>query len=231
MTTKRMLPLAMGIGAVACYAALVLHPPKVSADSKHALEVSNSVEVESAFELIGRSDQSGSDITHYGYVTHINGLPDEALFSDATTRTEATARFTYLATTTLHSRHLVGNILTTAGLGTLTIFFRESAGADFGAPDSFKEGRPAASFALRYHSVLNVQTAISPESPGRGIVRVVADLHQETASPLELGGRWFHLGHRESRERLSLTGQGTLTRAEPPQAFFFLGGEVVASEQ
>ena len=231
MTNTKILPLIIAVGGLACFAALVIHPPTVSADSKHSSEVSNPAEAESAFELIGRSDQSGSDITHYGYVTHINGLPDEALFSDATTRTEATARFTYLATTTLHSRHLVGNILTTAGLGTLTIFFHERAGADFGAPDSFKEGHPAASFTLHYHSVLNVQTAISPESPGRGIVRVVADLHQETASPLELNGRWFHLGHRESRERLSLTGQGTLTRAEPPQAFFFLGGEVVTSER
>ena len=42
-------------------------------------------------EFIGRSDQSASTITHYGYVTHVSGFADAALFFDPVNRTEATA--------------------------------------------------------------------------------------------------------------------------------------------
>ena len=60
---------------------------------------------QTAFEILGRSDQSGPQVTHYGYLTHLFGLTDEQLFADANVRTEATARFTFLAVTTLDSRH------------------------------------------------------------------------------------------------------------------------------
>src|SRR5258708_20245596 len=51
------------------------------------------------FEFIGQVDPNALDITAYGYLTHINGLPDAQLFSnpDPTTRSEATARFTFAA--------------------------------------------------------------------------------------------------------------------------------------
>jgi len=49
-------------------------------------------------EFLGKSDQVGADVTHDGYLTHIFGLADELLFSDPSSRTEATARFTFVAT-------------------------------------------------------------------------------------------------------------------------------------
>jgi hypothetical protein len=186
---------------------------------------------ENAFELIGRSDQNGLNATHYGYLTHIAGLADDLLFSHPVTRTEATARFTYFATTTIDARHQVGNIISTAAPGTLTIFFSQTAGADFSNPASFSNDQPIASFSLRYHNVLNVQVPFSPQTHGQGSAWAVADLSQESASHFTLNGRRFMLGHMAVRERLSVTGQGTLIQADPPQAVFLLGGNVVISDR
>jgi hypothetical protein len=71
---------------------------------------------------------------HYGYLTHIFGLSDDLLFSDGNVRTEATARFTFMATTTLDSRHEHGNIITTSAPGEMIIYLKESSGADFDDP-------------------------------------------------------------------------------------------------
>ncbi|MCA1603161.1 MAG: hypothetical protein LC776_16505, partial [Acidobacteria bacterium] len=76
-----------------------------------------------AWEFLARSDQDGMTITHYGYLTHISDLPDESLFSNPGIRTEVTARFTFSATTKLTARHLLGNIIATAAMGRLTIYF------------------------------------------------------------------------------------------------------------
>ena len=48
-------------------------------------------EDQSAFEFLGRSNQEGPNVTHFGYLTHIFGLADELLFASPNMRTEATA--------------------------------------------------------------------------------------------------------------------------------------------
>jgi hypothetical protein len=163
-------------------------------------------------EFIGRSDQNGAAITHYGYVTHVRGIPDAQLFFDPTTRTEATARLTYFATTTLNARHVLGNIITTAAPGTLTFFQRTTGGATFANPASFAVGTALAVLAIRYHNVLNVQGANQLGQPV-GIASATADA--------EGGGR---------RLRVAATGQGTLLVNDPAQfvSVFLLGGTIVS---
>src|SRR5262249_1848034 len=110
-----------------------------------------------AFEFLGRSDQDGPQVTHYGYLTHVFGLADELLFADPDRRTEATARLTFVAVTSLDSRHEHGNIITTSAPGEMTVFFNENPQGNFDDPASFAAGRPIATYATRYHNVLNVQ--------------------------------------------------------------------------
>lgn len=163
-------------------------------------------------EFVGRTDQTGSQITHYGYVTHVRGIPDADLFFDPVTRTEATAKLTYFATTALNARHVVGSIITTATApGTLTFFQRASGGASFGVPASFGVGTPVGTFTIRYHSVLNVQ-GVNAQSQQTGIVSAVADA--------EGGGL---------RLRVTATGQGTLLVNDPASfvSVFLLGGHIV----
>ena len=48
-------------------------------------------------EFVGRVHQEVATFTEYGYLTHVAGLPDAALFSDPNQRDEAHARFTFYA--------------------------------------------------------------------------------------------------------------------------------------
>lgn len=175
---------------------------------------------QNALEFTGRSDQAGASVIHYGYFTHIHGLPDDSLFPGRALRTEATARFTYFATTTLNARHELENLITTAAHGTLTLYYRATPGASFSAPRSFAQGIPIATFSIRYHNVLNVQ------APNSGIATAVADLTQ-TAGPLfSFNGGRRYLGVRGLRLRLEATGQGRRTQEEPLKATFVLGGHI-----
>ena len=176
---------------------------------------------ESAFEFLGRSDQDGPTVTHYGYLTHLFGLADAALFSDPTTRTEATARFTFSATTTLTARHEVGNMIVTAAPGTLTIYFNDTPGSDFAQPGSFAAGQAIATFSVRYHNILNVQ------APNEGIATAVADLVQPSASAFTLNGGPHRVGHQGFQLRVRATGPGTRTQVDPVRAFFLLGAQAV----
>jgi hypothetical protein len=176
---------------------------------------------QTAFEILGRSDQVGPQVTHYGYLTHIYGLKDELLFADASGRTEATARFTFLAVTDLDSRHEHGNIITTTAPGELTIYFHENPGADFNTPASFADGKPIASYSTRYHNVLNVL------APNQGVTAASVELTQISASSFMLAGRRLRLGQPGLRARLTASGSGTRTQPNPVQASFLLGGSAV----
>ena len=189
--------------------------------------VGTPAEGEDAFEFIGRSDQNGLTVTHYGYLTHIDGLAEDLLFSDPSIHTEATARFTYFAITTTNGHFQLGGIVTQAATGTHTIYFNETPGGNFNDPSSFQSGQPIVTFVGRYHNVLNIQAPLTPQSPGRAIVAGIVDLVQNTAEPFTLNGHRFQLGHRQLRERLSATGEGTLIQPAPTLAFFLIGGNVV----
>lgn len=177
-----------------------------------------------ALEFIARSDQDGMTVTHYGYLTHVSDLPDESLFSNPAVRTEATARFTFSATTKLTARHLLGNIIATAAAGKMTIYFNQVPGADFTNPASFSNGQPIATFSVRFQNILNVQ------SPDLGESTAVADLVQLQARSFTLDGRHLRLGQQELRARLFATGQGTRTQVDPPKSSFLLAGNITVTK-
>jgi hypothetical protein len=177
---------------------------------------------QTALEFVGRSDQEQAALTHYGYLTHVAGLPDALLFSSATTRSEATARFTYMANTTLDTRHELGNLIVTAATGTLMIYFQARPAGDFNRPASFALGTPIATYAIRYHNVLNVQ------APNAGIATAVAELTQQRVGLFPLQGLQI-LGFPGLRLRLSATGEGTRSQTQPLRSSFVLAGELVVA--
>jgi hypothetical protein len=172
-------------------------------------------------ELIARSEQNDNAVVHFGYLTGISGLSQEALFSDFNITTELTARFTFFATTKITSRHELGNIITTAAPGKLTIFFNETPGGNFNEPQSFAAGVPIATYTLRYHNTLNVQ------AQNEGILSAAADLLQESADSFTFSGKKRRLGHVGLKQRIEVAGQGTRTQIDPLQAFFLLGGHII----
>jgi hypothetical protein len=174
-----------------------------------------------AFEFLARSDQDGPNVAHYGYLTHVFGLGDELLFADSNVRTEATARLTFLAATTLESRHEHGNIITTSAPGEMTLFFNQNPLGDFNQAESFAAGQPVASYSTRYYNVLNVQ------APNQGITNAAVELTQIKAASFALGPHRLRLGRPNLRLRLLATGQGTRTQVDPLQAFFLVGGSAI----
>ena len=212
--SAKLLRLAVLLATLPCLVppALAAHRSSVVGMPRHG---------ESALEFLGRSDQDGPTVTHYGYLTHLFGLANAALFSDPTTRTEATARFTFTTTTILTARHEVGNLIVTAAPGTLTIYFNDTPGSDFTQPGSFASNQPVAIFSVRYHNILNVQ------GPNEGIATATADLVQLSASAFTLNGRQHRLGTQGLQLRVRATGQGTRTQVDPVKAFFLLGAQAI----
>ena len=178
-------------------------------------------EDQSAFEFLRRSNQEGPNVTHFGYLTHIFGLADELLFASPNMRTEATARFTFFARSTLDSRHELGNLITTSAPGELTLFLNENPQSNFNSPESFARGNAFASYSTRYHNILNVQ------SPNQGIANAVVEMRQPRVSFFTVNGQRLQWGRPGLRARLSATGQGTRTLTDPLRSFFLIGGQVV----
>jgi hypothetical protein len=217
---KRSFSLGLLVSTLAMVACLV--SPTVVPAAEKAI-VGTPPEGTKAVEFLGRSDQNGSNLTHYGYLTFIFGLADDLLFLDSNTRTEATARFTFFATTTLSSRFELGNLIATTAPGTLTIYFTDTPGSDFNDPRSFASGQPIATFSIQYHNILNVQ------APNQGLSSAIADLVQLHADAFTLEGRRYFLGHKGLRERVWATGQGTRIQVDPLLSFFLLAGNITVT--
>jgi hypothetical protein len=144
-----------------------------------------------------------------------------SLFSNPNARSEATARFTFFAKTTLDSRFELGNLIKTSAPGELTLYLNENPHGDFNNPGSFAGGNAIVSYSTRLHNVLNVQ------APNQGITNAVVDLEQLRNGSINLNGHRYQWGHNGLRARLSATGQATRTQVDPLRAFFLVGGQVV----
>jgi hypothetical protein len=182
---------------------------------------------QNAMEFIGTGREGATGIMPVGYFTHIDGLPDDILFSDPSTRTEATARFTFVVVPATGSRIMLGTLVSSSGTATVTFFFNATPGANFNDPSSFAKGQPIAAYAVRSHSVLHVLVPISAAGPGKALVNAVGDVIQNRADPFALQGSAFVLGKVGQRLRLSVQGDAVVAQANPPQATAVLAGELV----
>ena len=181
----------------------------------------NVPEGQTAFEFLGRSDQAGPQVTHYGYLTHVFGLSDDQLFAAADPHNEATARLTFSAVTTIDGRYQHANIITTSAPGEMTLYLNDNPQGDFANPASFSQGTPIATYSTRYHNVLNVQ------APNQGATAASVELTQLSSAPFVLAGRRVRFGQPGLRARLTAHGSGTRTQPDPVSAFFLVGGHVV----
>ena len=219
MNTKRLGPVSVAALALVCSSTL-----SANALAGQGASVGVVPNGQSAFEFVSRANQDGSNVTHFGYLTRLAGLNDSDLFSDPENRTEATARFTFVAQTSLSSRQELGNLIVTAAPGTATFYFHETPGADFDDPDSFADGQEVATFSMRFHNVLNVQKT------DEGISSAAIELSQQTVGSFQLNDRPFRFGHKRSQLWLQANGQGTRTQVNPLEAFFLFGGTGVATQ-
>ena len=169
-----------------------------------------------ATELIGEIAQDGDGLTGYGYVTHLAGLSDAALFQGATS--EAGARLTFFSTATVGARFSHGALVSTVGRG--SVAFHVGHGADFANPQSFAAGTVVARFDVRLQNIAAVV------APNQAITTIEGELVQRGAPTFRLGARRYRLGHPGLRVHLSATGPGMRTNQTPPRAVFDVAGRL-----
>src|SRR3954451_17664522 len=93
-----------------------------------------------AYEFVGRIDQDGPNFVSYGYLTHVDGLPESVLFADPVNHSETTARITYYATGTLTARSVISGVTELNALGATRFYFDASGGANFANTATFADG-------------------------------------------------------------------------------------------
>jgi hypothetical protein len=152
---------------------------------------------------VAQSGASGETFTSYGYLTVVHGAPASALFAGGQ-RDETTALLTAYATGELVQRILDMSVHALDIEGVMTIYQRESPGASFDDPSSFREGTPVASYELTLQDILAVF------APAQGIPTLTGDMRQARSGALSgpLAGRRF--GRPGQRGRFFATGLGRL---------------------
>ncbi len=162
-------------------------------------------------EFRGRVTQSGTtgqSFTSYGYLIRASHAGQGDLFS-GTPLSEATALLTAYATGDLRARTVDMSVHSLDIVGTMTVYQRSSAGADFNNPLSFKVGTPVARYQMTLQDVLTVF------APDTGLPTLTGDMRQTFAHALSgpLAGQTF--GRTGTRLRFFATGLGTRTDLAP----------------
>jgi hypothetical protein len=168
-------------------------------------------------ELIGRIDQTGASFAGYGYVTHVDGIEDSALFSSPPlTASEKSARLTFSFKAELGSRATLGNEFALRSKGTIQFFSNDQPAADFEKPDSFAQGDQVAS------GPIDIQTVITVYAPDKGILDASGTLSLDDTGDFKLGDTSASLPG--GSERLSLSGSGTRSDAILPKSVIDFAG-------
>ena len=184
----------------------------------------------SSLEFVGRAEQAGQNVTEFGYITHIAGIDDAALFSDPNpaARNETTAHLSFFAATTIVQRFTVlpppavPSLLDVDSSGTLIFYFAETPPArNFATPSSFGIGVAVATHTVRLQDVIAALVGIDPT---RGVVDGTGALCQLTATSFRLAGEVRRLGHQGLIQSFSSHGWTQLTNPSPPQSFTQFGG-------
>lgn len=178
-----------------------------------------------AFEFIARLEQRGFRFTCLGFLTHVNGLEPQLLFTngDPFEHTTKQGRITLVATATGTARSWLAahNLIAVTANGAFRFYFNPDGGADFDDPDSFSSGMEIAEGSLR------VQNAVTVTSPKDGLANGSGDLAQRSATVFTLRGRQYRLGHQGLKIRFTHAGSGVLLDPDEPHSIINVAGSGV----
>jgi hypothetical protein len=184
----------------------------------------------SSIEFVGRAEQTGFSINIFGYVTHVDGLDDAALFATANPalRNESTARISFTAETEVSQAFQVlpppatSSLFDVDSAGSLTFHFQPTpSGRSFTDPTSFASGAAIASYTLRFQDVVAALVGVDDM---RGVVDSNGVLCQRSSDAFNLQGERHTLGHPGSRQQVFTHGWTVRTSPKPPQSFTHFGG-------
>jgi hypothetical protein len=144
-----------------------------------------------AFEVVGQvTNPSPNTSNQYGYLSLINGLSAEQIFTtaDPAAQNETTARFTFFTDAVTERVIVNGRLRIINRTGTTTIYFDDTPDGNFANPDSFRNGSPVVVMDYRQQVILDTGEG--------GTFTVVNLLTIVSTEPLEIGGERFRLGKR-----------------------------------
>lgn len=178
---------------------------------------------QNAIEIIGKIDQNGLAFNGYGYLTRINGIPDDQMFTDPLNHSEATAHFTYASTANLTARSVIEKLFVLDAAGSTTIYYNDKPIGDFKDPKSFAAGTAIATANERWQTVINVQ------SPDTGIATGMSEFTETSATPFTLNNTDYQFGHTNLVLRSSFTGEGNRSDKILPKSIIVIAGNATAA--
>jgi glucose/arabinose dehydrogenase len=140
---------------------------------------------------------SPTEGTSYGFLTGINGMPDDFIFSGSP-QGASTAQFTFSTVVTATKSIDMGDLQIGEFSGTTTVYYNPSGG-DLTAPDSFKQGTPVATFDVWQRIVMDMAS-----STMQGVDRNTVT----EAQPFQVDGEWYQLVQPGDLFRDSFSGHG-----------------------
>jgi hypothetical protein len=146
-------------------------------------------------ELIGAVLNAGTSSAQYGYISTLNGVP--GIFGGAQ-QNETTALLTFYCDTTTVRVINNGPLRIVNREGTLRVFLDEKPNGDFAVPDSFRDGTPVMTAALRHQVILDTTT--------NQFTTVFVNTVTQSAR-FSLGGRPIELGKQGQTFRMIVLGR------------------------
>ncbi|MGH9281168.1 MAG: hypothetical protein ACRD12_24165 [Acidimicrobiales bacterium] len=160
-----------------------------------------------AWRFVGRIDQDGLRFTSYGFLTHIDGVDDAALFTGAGDRTENTALFSVVFESREAARSRLNNVTVIDVTGTATVYLNDTPNRRFGEPATFSQGTPVATASINGQNILSIDT----DNRDKGVAAATAEWQQTSATRFQLAGTARQLGREGLTERLAVSGNGVRT--------------------
>lgn len=229
--TRRRLLAAFGGAAAGGFALAAADPAAAGGGARFGADRTDRRSV----EFIGQTNQAGTSLTTFGWLTHLEGVADSQLFTGPPARSffdpraanESLARFTFFSVTTLRSASRIAHHLSVKATGGLAVYFQPNGGARLTDPNSFARGTRISSFSGRFQNRLVIFDGGQFEGQW-AITSLSGDLIQRTARSLSVGGRRRTFGRRGLRWSLDAGGEGHLDDPSVPRSHInFMGSMAV----
>jgi len=139
-----------------------------------------------AFAVVGQTRRRNDRLSFYGYLSRVDGLTADQVFTDPDDPGAATARFTLFGSADLESRIDLDGVAVESFSGTTRIYTNPNGGADYAVPESFFAGTAVAEAEARLQDVR--------ESEEDGAALIVLDLAITDAEPFAFGDESLRFG-------------------------------------
>lgn len=133
----------------------------------------------------------------YGYLSHIQGLTDDEIYTTGVPQNEASAHFTFYNDSVTEKITNHGSLRIVIRQGTTTIYYNPLPHGDLTTPnpDSFREGTPILTTTWRHQVIFDTNASPDPTAPARTGLFFVTWWHTITsATPVQLGDHKLLLG-------------------------------------